>query len=68
MKRKKLIIKLLELVDMKETIRIYAEEIVKIVNKSDSNFDAIEQLEDLLSKIVRVSDRITNNTETERIG
>lgn len=68
MKKKRLIIKLLELVDMKETIRIYAEEIVKIVNKSDSNFDAIEQLEDLLSKIVRVSDRITNNTETERIG
>lgn len=68
MKRRKLIIKLLELVDMKETIRIYAEEIVNIVNKSDSNFDAIEQLEDLLSKIVRVSDRITNNTETERIG
>ncbi len=62
MKRRRLIIKLLELVDMKETIRIYAEEIVKIVNKSDSNFDAIEQLEDLLSKIVRVSDRITNNT------
>ena len=58
----------MELVDMKETIRIYAEEIVNIVNKSDSNFDAIEQLEDLLSKIVRVSDRITNNTETERIG
>jgi len=68
MKRKRLIIKLLELVDMKETIRIYAEEIVNIVNKSDSNFDAIEQLEDLLSKIVKVSDRITNNTETERIG
>lgn len=53
MKRKKLIIKLLELVDMKETIRIYAEEIVKIVNKSDSNFDAIEQLEDLLCKLIR---------------
>ena len=68
MRRKRLIIKLLELVDMEETIRIYAEEIVNIVNKSDSNFDAIEQLEDLLSKIVRVSDRITNNTETERIG
>jgi len=68
MKRKRLIIKLLELVDMEETIRIYAEEIVTIVEKADSYLDAVEELEELLSKIVRVSDRITDNTATERIG
>ena len=68
MKRKRLIIKLLELADMEETIRIYAEEIVTIVEKADSYLDAVEELEELLSKIVRVSDRITDNTTTERIG
>lgn len=68
MKRKRLIIKLLELADMDGTIRIYAEEIVKIVDKADSYLDAVEELEELLGKIVRVSDRITDNTATERIG
>lgn len=68
MKRKRLIIKLLELVNMEETIRIYAEEIVQIVDKADSYLDAVEELEELLSKIVRVSDRITDNTATERIS
>ena len=53
---------------MEETIRIYAEEIVTIVDKADSYLDAVEELEELLSKIVRVSDRITDNTATERIG
>ena len=53
---------------MEETIRIYAEEIVQIVDKADSYLDAVEELEELLSKIVRVSDRITDNTATERIG
>ena len=68
MKKKRLIIKLLELANMEQTIRIYAEEIVKIVDKADSYLDAVEELEELLSKIVRVSDRITDNTATERIG
>ena len=68
MKRKRLIIKLLELVNMDGTIRIYAEEIVKIVDKADSYLDAVEELEELLSKIVRVSDRIIDNTATERIS
>jgi hypothetical protein len=68
MKRKRLIIKLLELVNMDGTIRIYAEEIVKIVDEADSYLDAVEELEELLGKIVRVSDRITDNTATERIG
>lgn len=53
---------------MDGTIRIYAEEIVKIVDKADSYLDAVEELEELLGKIVRVSDRITDNTETERIS
>jgi hypothetical protein len=53
---------------MDGTIRIYAKEIVKIVDKADSYLDAVEELEELLSKIVRVSDRITDNTATERIG
>lgn len=53
---------------MEETIRIYAEEIVTIVEKADSYLDAVEELEELLGKIVRVSDRVTNNTATERIG
>lgn len=53
MKRKRLIIKLLELVDMEQTIRIYAEEIVKIVDKADSYLDAVEELEELLCKLMR---------------
>ena len=53
MKRKRLIIKLLELVDMEETIRIYAEEIVQIVDKADSYLDAVEELEELLCKLIR---------------
>lgn len=57
-----------ELAQKDGTIRIYAEEIVKIVDKADSYLDAVEELEELLGKIVRVSDRITDNTTTERIG
>lgn len=38
---------------MEQTIRIYAEEIVQMVDKADSYLDAVEELEELLCKLMK---------------